>query len=171
MRRHLTPRIAGGIALLGIGFALGYYGDSGDPRGTEGDHQPQQVGHEMSAPSDSPHGEESSLARRVRGMLEAIIIPQVYFENTTVEEAVDFLRLRVRELDPEPDPHMRGISIHLRRTADSTSAGYDLQADNISAWALLNRIARDNRLVIQVTDRGIELTPSMDFHAELLEAR
>jgi general secretion pathway protein D len=48
--------------------------------------------------------------------LKRIIIPKIDFEDTTVEEAIDFLRLRAAELDTtELDPARRGINFVIRR--------------------------------------------------------
>ncbi|TAG10034.1 MAG: type II and III secretion system protein [Verrucomicrobia bacterium] len=55
--------------------------------------------------------------------LRSIIIPQVNFEDTTVEEAVDFLRQRSIELDTkELDPEKKGINFVVRRPRTNTAA-------------------------------------------------
>lgn len=46
--------------------------------------------------------------------LRSIILPVVDFEDTTVEEAIDFLRLRSRELDNTIDPNNKGINFIIR---------------------------------------------------------
>lgn len=52
--------------------------------------------------------------------LKQIVIPVIDFENTSLEEAIDFLRGRAIELDPEVNPSHRGVSIIIRymREAD-----------------------------------------------------
>ncbi|MES2439077.1 MAG: hypothetical protein V4584_08415 [Verrucomicrobiota bacterium] len=48
--------------------------------------------------------------------LNRLIIPRIDFEDTTVEEAIEFLRLRAVELDTtEPDPAKKGINLVIRR--------------------------------------------------------
>ncbi len=48
--------------------------------------------------------------------LRTIVIPRVDFEDTTVEEAIDFLRLRAQELDTnEPDQSRKGVNFVIRR--------------------------------------------------------
>lgn len=57
--------------------------------------------------------------------LRRIIIPRIDFEDTTVEEAIDFLRLRSAELDTlELDPTRKGVNFVVRRprTAPVTAA-------------------------------------------------
>jgi general secretion pathway protein D len=48
--------------------------------------------------------------------LRRIIIPKIDFDNSTVEEAIDFLRMRAAELDTlELDPARKGINFVVRR--------------------------------------------------------
>ena len=61
--------------------------------------------------------------------LRRIIIPSINFEDTTVEEAIDFLRQRSRELDTlETDPDRKGVNFVIRRPR-STDVGGDAGAD------------------------------------------
>ena len=47
--------------------------------------------------------------------LNRIIIPKIEFRDATVREAVDFLKIKSRDLDvQEPDPTRRGINIVLQ---------------------------------------------------------
>jgi len=56
--------------------------------------------------------------------LRRIIIPSVNFEDTTVEEAVDFLRQRSRELDNiEIDPERKGVNFVIRRPPSGDDGG------------------------------------------------
>ncbi len=55
--------------------------------------------------------------------LRSIIIPEVNFEETTVEEAVAFLRQRSRELDVlELDPGRKGVNIVVRKPRATATA-------------------------------------------------
>ena len=54
--------------------------------------------------------------------LRRIIIPRIDFEDTTVEEAIDFLRARAAEFDTaETDPSRKGLNIILRQGVSSGS--------------------------------------------------
>lgn len=67
----------------------------------------------------------------VMAKLERIIIPAVKFEEATLDEALDFLRHRSRELDvAEKDPEKKGLNIVLR--------GMDLGARRIKSLNLVN---------------------------------
>ena len=61
-------------------------------------------------------GKVSSGVAYITEKLRTIIIPRVDFEDTTVEEAIDFLRQRATELDVgEPDPAKKGVNFVIRR--------------------------------------------------------
>jgi len=79
---------------------------------------------ELSVPADVPNvdptsigsGEMTSGVAYITEKLKSIIIPRVDFEDTTVEEAIDFLRLRAAELDTtELDPAKKGVNFVIRR--------------------------------------------------------
>lgn len=119
-------------------------------------------------PTKRPREPETSLTKFVREKLEAIIIPLVSFEQTSAEEAIDFLSHRVMELDPEPNAGSRGISFRIKRPrdpfvpagahVDTDYIGHDFEAGNISAWKLLQRIASDNGMRVEITEQGVLLT-------------
>ncbi len=87
---------------------------------------------ELSVPADTPvnvdthiGGEDKSIGEQyIRRKLQTIIIPKIDFEDTTVEEAIDFLRLRAAELDStELDPAKKGVNIVIRRPRAAAAAG------------------------------------------------
>ena len=56
--------------------------------------------------------------------LRTIIIPKIDFEDRTVEEAIDYLRLRAAELDTtELDPAKKGVNLVIRRPAANSIGG------------------------------------------------
>ena len=63
--------------------------------------------------------------------LRRIIIPKIDFDDTTVEEAIDFLRMRAAELDTlELDPARKGVNFVVRRPrAPGVTGGTDAGAD------------------------------------------
>jgi general secretion pathway protein D len=83
---------------------------------------------ELSVPVDAPNlgpegpqnsGDENGIAY-ITKKLQEIIIPRIDFEDTTVEEAIDFLRQRSTELDKELDPTRKGVNFVVRRPRAST---------------------------------------------------
>ena len=58
--------------------------------------------------------------------LRRIVIPQITFDDTTVEEAIDLLRLRAFELDTtSTDPSTKGVNFVIRRPNKAAAGGGD----------------------------------------------
>lgn len=79
---------------------------------------------ELAVPRDAPTGPENEVmdprltsgSALIMEKLRSIIIPVIDFEDTSVEEAVDFLRSRSRELDTTTtDPNLKGINFVVRK--------------------------------------------------------
>jgi len=113
----------------------------------------------------SPEAGEIIIAK-----LEEIIIPVVDFENTHLEEAIDYLRIRSMELDEEGDLGMRGVSILIRSSKDEATSpdgrsiapqgGSPLlitryYAENISILEALTETCRIAQLDAHLTSVGI----------------
>lgn len=125
-------------------------------------------------PSKSSRREESRGQAFIRDKLKSIVIPKIDFEDTTVEEAIDFMRLRTLELDPDPDPMRKGVSVIIGKESkrESEDFGQDsfaregdalriknLRMENVSAWDLLHLIAREAGMQVEITDVGILMSP------------
>jgi general secretion pathway protein D len=92
---------------------------------------------ELSVPADVPNFDPTSRGSTgpsdgvayITEKLRRIIIPSIDFEDTTVEEAIDFLRLRASELDTlELDPAKKGVNFVIRRPRSSTVGDGGLDA-------------------------------------------
>ena len=101
---------------------------------------------ELSVPADVPivgdnmygAGKETAGVAYITRKLSSIVIPRIDFEDTTVEEAVDFLRLRSIELDTtELDPAKKGINFVTRRLRASVSADAGIPAAGAGAADVL----------------------------------
>lgn len=77
----------------------------------------------ITGPETGPQG-----TTYITGKLNRIIFPRIEFKDATIREAIDYLKSRSRDLDPEPDPNRKGVNIVLklestsRPSAPSTSA-------------------------------------------------
>ena len=89
---------------------------------------------ELSVPAEAPVVDQTSFGldavssgvAYITEKLKRIIIPRIDFEDTTVEEAIDFLRLRAAELDTtELDPARKGVNFVIRRPSAATAAAGD----------------------------------------------
>lgn len=126
--------------------------------------------------------------------LRRITIPRIDFEDTTVAEAIDFLRLRSRELDTlELDPAKKGINFVIRppRTtgaAPAADAGLDagaapeiptaasdlgtlrvreLRLTNVPLAVALKYICDQARLRYKVDDFAVTLVPQTETGEDL----
>ena len=88
---------------------------------------------ELSVPAEAPLAEEGNFGSKTESSgvvyitekLKRIIIPRIDFEDTTVEEAIDFLRMRAAELDTtELDPARKGVNFVIRRPRAATAAAH-----------------------------------------------
>lgn len=81
----------------------------------------------------------SSNTAAIQNKLNTIIIPKVEFKDATVREAIDFLKIKSRELDiREPDPTRRGVNIvlQLENPAGGAPAGLPAAAPADPASAI-----------------------------------
>ncbi len=102
--------------------------------------------------------------------LKNIIIPSVDFEDTSVEEAVDFLRMRSRELDNTViDPSRKGVNFIVRGT-QSVAGGVDsdlLSEDDLSSNSGDPTTARIPQLKLQ----SVPLVQVLQFICDLAKLR
>lgn len=76
---------------------------------------------------DSPSDGVATLTAKLRN----IIIPRIDFEDRTVEEAIDYLRLRAAELDTtELDPAKKGVNLVVRRATNNSIGGDPAPAED-----------------------------------------
>jgi general secretion pathway protein D len=118
--------------------------------------------------------------------LRRIIIPRIDFEDVSVEEAIDFLRLRSAELDTlELDPARKGVNFVIRRPRDTPSdtgldaaagedslpaAGSDpgslrvrgLRVSNLPLSVALKYICDATKLRYKVDDFAVTLVPQTE---------
>lgn len=101
---------------------------------------------ELTVPAELPKlgstvfgaGEVTTGVAYITNKLKNILIPRIDFEDTSVEEAIDFLRLRASELDvTETDPAKKGINFVIRRPRpESAAPAAGLEAPAAGAEAL-----------------------------------
>ena len=121
----------------------------------------------------------SSVGVNIEFKLKNMIIPVVDFDDTTVEEAIDFLRQRAQELDKwELDPVKKGINFVIRKpriggapdaeldvegglgAIDPGSARVkELKLRNVPLSSVLQYICEQARLRFKVDDFAVTLLP------------
>lgn len=108
--------------------------------------------------------------------MEQTILPRVDFDRTTVEEAIDFLRMEMRDREPGEDPSKRGIGFVVRKkrlegerdheldASDEWLTGppaltVTLKAEKISAWEVLQQVLEQAELAIDPDAPRLTLVP------------
>ncbi|MEK7953073.1 M56 family metallopeptidase [Luteolibacter soli] len=98
--------------------------------------------------------------------LDTIIIPLASFDDTSLEESIDFIRIRSVQLDEgEKDPTKKGINFVIRkaRGADGqetwTPNRSTLQLKNVSLRRLLEEVAEQSGTKMKIDDFAITLIP------------
>jgi hypothetical protein len=116
--------------------------------------------------------------------LKSTIIPIIDFEDTTVEEAIDFLRLRATELDTaELDPSRKGINFVIRRPRGSADEGLDaglggahdpgklrikeLRLRNVPIAEALRYITEATKLRYKIDEYAVTLVPATETDEDL----
>ncbi len=107
--------------------------------------------------------------------LRRIIIPRIDFENTTVEEAIDFLRMRSMELDTlELDPSRKGMNFVIRRprptsnnnSLDANDPGSlrikELKLQNVPLSVALKYVCDAAKLRYKTDDFAVTLVPQTE---------
>jgi hypothetical protein len=103
--------------------------------------------------------------------LKRIIIPRISFEDTTVEEAIDFLRLRSIELDTvELDPTKKGINFVIQNVSESMRNFRigELRLQNVPIHVALKYICGNLKIRYKVDDYAVTLVPLTDTGDETL---
>ena len=156
---------------------------------------------ELTVPADAPKLDENVIGQGpisggvayITAKLKNIIIPRIDFEDTTVEEAIDYLRLRASELDTtELDPAKKGVNFVIRRpraaaaaagpgdagvspaAAELPLAGGDpgtlrvreLRIRNVPLAVALKYICDQTKLRYKVDDFAVTLVPSSESGQE-----
>ena len=109
----------------------------------------------------------SSGVAYITDKLRRIIIPRIDFEDTTVEEAIDFLRLRSIELDTlELDPDKKGMNILIRPHVPNTRIK-ELKLRNVPIAVALKYIGDATKLRYKVDDFAVTLIPQTETGEDL----
>ena len=136
---------------------------------------------ELAIPAEAPEvpldrggqGGEPFGVAYITEKLRRIIIPRIDFEDTTVEEAIDFLRLRSAELDTlELDPARKGVNFVVRRPRSATAPGADSGLDAGAAEALPAAAADPGSLrVQQLRIRNVPLAVALKYICDQTKLR
>ncbi len=138
---------------------------------------------ELSVPADVPVIDESlnNTNRASEGVayindkLRRLIIPKIDFEDTSLEEAVDFLRLRAAELDTsELDPAKKGLNFVIRRPQSNAVGGGEAPAPAEGAPEGGGLLAANDPSTARIDElrlRNVPLSVALKFICEKTKLR
>jgi general secretion pathway protein D len=112
----------------------------------------------------------------VKNKLSRIIIPKVSLDQSSLEEALDFLRLRASENDTlELDPARKGVNFTINLGAPDSPAAtkirntrFDLQLTNVPLTHVLKYITETTQTTYATDDFSVIITPAGSTSAELI---
>lgn len=100
--------------------------------------------------------------------MQKIIFPQVQFKGASVEEAVEFLRIKSRDYDVvEPDPTKRGVNLIIRPGAPLSTKTITLDLKNVSMIEALRQITELGGMKFRIERYAVVVVPLVDTGAEL----
>ena len=97
--------------------------------------------------------------------LDEIIIPRIDFTDSSVVEALGFLRKRAAELDEtESDPARKGVNIVLKLPPDSADSSYPitLSLTDVPLGAALDYVARAANLKTKIERHAVVIVPQTE---------
>ena len=97
--------------------------------------------------------------RLIAEKLRSIVIPQIRLDDVSAEEALEFLRTRVFELDPDPDPNTRGVNIVMQPGAADEAPRINLEVRGIPAGEALRYITDLAGLTYQIDAFAVIVVP------------
>ena len=90
-----------------------------------------------------------------------IVIPIVDFDDTTLEEGLDFFRQRSRELDTtQPDPTKKGLNFVVAGAELGAKRILELKLRNVPLSVCLGFLANQTQTVVEYEDHAITFKPA-----------
>lgn len=113
---------------------------------------------------------EMSGVAYITNKLNSIVIPRVDAEDMSLEEMVDFLTLRVKQLDvAEKDPAKKGINFVIRKAKgqDIVNAGHiTMQKKNVLLIDVLKEMAKQSGMLFSIDDFCLTFLSAADRKAD-----
>ncbi|MCX6848603.1 MAG: hypothetical protein NTY98_06760, partial [Verrucomicrobia bacterium] len=120
------------------------------------------------APAPAPPPVDLDAKARLMQKLNETIIPSVHFENATLEQALEFLRKKSRELDKSSAPAgARGVNIILRQTDFQDSPHITLDLKEVPLSELLRYVTELSLMRYRVESQAVIVTGLHDFEGEM----
>ncbi|MBB5033465.1 hypothetical protein [Prosthecobacter vanneervenii] len=110
---------------------------------------------------------ELAAIARLKQKMNEIIIPSVHFENATLEQALEFLRKKSRQLDKSSAPTgTKGIKLILRQPAPQEEIRITLDLKDVPFSEALLYVTELGQMVYRVDAEGVILSDRHAYESE-----
>jgi len=100
--------------------------------------------------------------------MDTIIFPTVAFENATIEEAIEYLRIKSKDLDTEEaDPTKKGVNIIIRTGDAPAGASISLDLKNVPMSEALRYICDLAQMKYKVEAYAVVVVPISESSTEM----
>jgi general secretion pathway protein D len=100
--------------------------------------------------------------------MDSIVFPTVTFENATIEEAIEYLRIKSKDLDDsEPDPTKKGVNIIIRSGDAPAAATISLDLKNVPMSEALRYITDLAQMKYKVESFAVVVVPISESSTEM----
>lgn len=104
--------------------------------------------------ADDHSGAEHPFVRRV----ESIPVSAFSFKDASPSEILEFVRIKIRDWDPEPEPTRKGFSVLQFALDDSRRVSYSTTKTSLAS--LFRDLATSLHIDIHITEVGVVITPA-----------
>lgn len=109
-----------------------------------------------------------SLGAYLTEKMDKIIFPTVSFENASIQEAIEYLRLKSKDLDTmETDPNRKGVNIIIRQGDAPAGASISLDLRNVPMSEALRYICDLAQMKFKVEAYAVIVVPISDNNTEM----
>jgi general secretion pathway protein D len=99
--------------------------------------------------------------------MKMIRFPTVSFAGATIEEAVEFLRMKSRDLDNDPDPTQRGVNIILKPGDAPSTAAINLDLKDVPMEEALRYVTELAGMKYKVEPYAVLVVSQTDSNTEM----
>ena len=116
---------------------------------------------------------EDSTASNVRSLaisqkLKAIRFPEVHFTSATIDEAVEYLRVKSRDLDSDSDPRHRGVNVILKAGDAPSKAHITLDLKDVPMEEALRYVTELAGMKFKVEPFAVIVVPITESTTEMV---
>lgn len=131
------------------------------------EHKSAQSMLQKLSPQMDDYGEGRSPGARLTEKMNRIIFPAVSFQGATIEEAIEYLNVKSRELDTFPDSAgNKGVPLILKAGGTPSTARITLDLKDIPMIEVLRYVTELANMKYKVEAQGVLIVPITEYASE-----